>query len=128
MSEKKSSDRDKLESALSELFDVTAERDKLRKAFALACRIFGDNFCCPLETYQERFPGCNGKTKACRDIEEWNCWQRHFLYIADNEQVCRVCGCTEDNACPGGCSWVEPDLCSRCVESEEAGANAEKSD
>ena len=38
MSEKKSSDRDKLESALSELFDVTAERDKLRKAFALACK------------------------------------------------------------------------------------------
>lgn len=27
---------------------------------------------------------------------------------------CRVCGCTELNACPGGCSWVEEDLCSRC--------------
>ena len=28
---------------------------------------------------------------------------------------CRVCGCTEHNACDGGCSWVEEDLCSACV-------------
>lgn len=28
---------------------------------------------------------------------------------------CRVCGCTDDRACPGGCCWVEPDLCSACV-------------
>lgn len=28
--------------------------------------------------------------------------------------VCRVCGCTDDRACPGGCHWVEPDLCSSC--------------
>ena len=27
---------------------------------------------------------------------------------------CRVCGCTEQNGCPGGCSWLEPDLCDRC--------------
>jgi hypothetical protein len=27
---------------------------------------------------------------------------------------CRVCGCTDDHACDGGCEWVEPDLCSAC--------------
>ena len=31
---------------------------------------------------------------------------------------CRVCGCTDDDACPGGCSWLptslEGDLCSNC--------------
>lgn len=27
---------------------------------------------------------------------------------------CRVCGCTDFNACPGGCFWVAPDLCSVC--------------
>jgi len=29
---------------------------------------------------------------------------------------CRVCGCTETDACPGGCQWApgEPDLCSVC--------------
>ncbi len=29
---------------------------------------------------------------------------------------CRTCGCTDDRACPGGCYWVEPGLCSRCDE------------
>jgi hypothetical protein len=33
-----------------------------------------------------------------------------------HERRCRVCGCTDDLACPGGCHWVETDLCSRCME------------
>lgn len=38
---------------------------------------------------------------------------------------CRVCGCTEDDACPGGCCWVEDpmemgDLCSSCLPAVEA--------
>jgi hypothetical protein len=28
--------------------------------------------------------------------------------------TCRVCGCTDDTACFGGCYWVAPDLCSSC--------------
>ena len=28
---------------------------------------------------------------------------------------CRVCGCIDDQACEGGCTWVEPDLCSKCA-------------
>lgn len=31
--------------------------------------------------------------------------------------ACRVCGCTELAACPGGCWWVADDLCSRCYAS-----------
>jgi hypothetical protein len=31
------------------------------------------------------------------------------------ERSCRICGCTNDRACPGGCAWVEFDLCSRCA-------------
>ncbi len=27
---------------------------------------------------------------------------------------CRVCGCTDDQACAGGCWWVADDLCSAC--------------
>jgi len=34
----------------------------------------------------------------------------------DSKARCRVCGCTDDHACPGGCYWVEPDLCSACNE------------
>ena len=29
--------------------------------------------------------------------------------------TCRSCGCTDEKACPGGCYWVDPDLCSSCV-------------
>jgi hypothetical protein len=29
---------------------------------------------------------------------------------------CRECGCTDERACPGGCYWVEDDLCSACAE------------
>ena len=32
--------------------------------------------------------------------------------IARVRPWCRVCGCTDESACEGGCSWVEPDLCS----------------
>jgi len=31
-------------------------------------------------------------------------------------RTCRVCGCTDEDACEGGCEWVEDDLCSRCAE------------
>lgn len=30
-------------------------------------------------------------------------------------QQCRICACTQENACPGGCSWVDASLCDRCV-------------
>lgn len=29
-------------------------------------------------------------------------------------RACSVCGCTDDFACPDGCSWVAPNLCSAC--------------
>jgi hypothetical protein len=32
---------------------------------------------------------------------------------------CRVCGCTDDMACPGGCFWIEPNLCSACATPEQ---------
>lgn len=32
---------------------------------------------------------------------------------------CRVCGCDDFHACPGGCFWVEDDLCSACTGAEK---------
>lgn len=29
---------------------------------------------------------------------------------------CRVCHCSQEQACPGGCHWVDLDLCSACVD------------
>jgi hypothetical protein len=45
--------------------------------------------------------------------------EQDFRYLDHHEWEplfgCRLCACTEESACPGGCSWVELDLCSRCV-------------
>ena len=27
---------------------------------------------------------------------------------------CQICGCTDKRACPGGCIWILPNLCSNC--------------
>jgi predicted kinase len=39
--------------------------------------------------------------------------------VVDDVPRCRVCGCTDDRACPGGCWWVQDpllgDLCSACA-------------
>lgn len=44
--------------------------------------------------------------------------------LADtSDRVCRVCGCTDDHACPGGCYWVEKDLCSVCADDPQSGTN-----
>lgn len=38
---------------------------------------------------------------------------------APRGRTCRLCGCTQDRCCPGGCVWVSAstgvDLCSRCA-------------
>lgn len=39
-------------------------------------------------------------------IEDW---------LVDPVRTCRECGCTDDHACDGGCSWVADDLCSACA-------------
>lgn len=35
--------------------------------------------------------------------------------VQSARRACRECGCTQNRACPGGCWWVEPDLCSACA-------------
>lgn len=54
-----------------------------------------------------------------RDFEDGH----FFLCDKDKEaQVCRYCGCTNEQACETGngpCHWVEPDLCSACAEKKQ---------
>ncbi|EKJ5043808.1 hypothetical protein V2113_002817 [Enterococcus faecalis] len=57
-----------------------------------------------LDSYLEKFE------KYQKEQEELN-----KIFDPDNRR-CRVCGCTQFNACPGGCYWIEEDLCSQCVE------------
>lgn len=48
--------------------------------------------------------------------------EMNFAPLRENPEVmrCHVCGCTDDRACPGGCYWVEPGLCSHCENSNLA--------
>ena len=34
------------------------------------------------------------------------------------ERTCLICGCTDRKACEGGCYWVLPGICSKCVTEE----------
>ena len=38
------------------------------------------------------------------------------LYNKIRKRKCRVCWCTENNACSGWCQWVGIDLCSACID------------
>lgn len=40
---------------------------------------------------------------------------------AKKERACRRCGCTENQACDGGCFWVPgmKDVCSDCLTVDE---------
>jgi len=40
---------------------------------------------------------------------------RQARIAAGFEYACVVCGCSESRACPGGCVWAAPNLCSRCA-------------
>jgi len=44
-----------------------------------------------------------------------NWWSSESGFSLIDERKCRVCGCTQNNACPGGCYWVDDDLCNRCA-------------
>lgn len=54
--------------------------------------------------------------------EQWAQALGRTITTQPAETHCRVCGCTEDNACDGGCAWVtgedntlEADLCTACA-------------
>lgn len=49
-------------------------------------------------------------------LNEWAMIKAFDSEDEEGGQSCRVCGCTQDNACEGGCYWVEDDLCNRCAE------------
>jgi hypothetical protein len=37
-----------------------------------------------------------------------------------DEPRCRECGCSDSLACPQGCGWTQPDLCSACADELDA--------
>lgn len=54
-------------------------------------------------------------TQIMADVRAW-------AEVHRTMRRCRVCGCTDEAACPGGCWWVAPDLCSSCADAERSAA------
>ena len=44
---------------------------------------------------------------------------RYCLSCLPAVEICRGCGCTDEVACPGGCSWASKGICSTCEGSVE---------
>ena len=110
------SDYEDSELSPQQVAELQAENVNLKKLFALACRCLADNVICPSADEDADFLECNGEMEMCGDVDLWECWQKYFKEIVKKEAVCRVCGCTWNNACHGGCSWAEEDLCSACAD------------
>jgi hypothetical protein len=52
--------------------------------------------------------------KVFEVIKEGELEKEESLFDKD-PRFCKVCECTQDHACAGGCYWVTDDLCSACV-------------
>lgn len=66
-------------------------------------------------SYRPYCPGCGQPAVRCTCVS-----------IIGTPGHCRICGCTEDRACAGGCSWTNPEktLCSNPSCQIEAGWRA----
>ena len=101
-------------------------KQPLQRRFALACRILADGTgLCPQNIFETGWEECDGEADECGDRDMWKCWQKFINETVESERVCRVCGCSENNACIGRddaqdcCSWIEEDLCSACATDPE---------
>lgn len=103
----------RLDAEVAEAVGVVMDMaERLQRALALSSRTIYDKDDCPFSCIPVSWPECGKQSCGFTGPE---CWQRYFREKARTEQICRVCGYTEDN--PGlECTWVEEDLCSRCAE------------
>jgi hypothetical protein len=107
---------DQLNAARQRETEATKSKNRTEKAFALLCRELDDfSALLPCQIAKIGWPECDGEMGQCGDRPVWACWQKYIYELVDAEQVCRICGCTQNNACQGGCYWVESDLCSACA-------------
>ena len=49
------------------------------------------------------------------DVLDNDGFEEPFDPLMNFEGRCRLCGCTDEEACADGCFWAEPDLCSVCA-------------
>lgn len=62
---------------------------------------------------------CRDNGKECNYVACTEAMDKETLinpFALFDERKCRICGCTWNSPCEGGCYWVEYDLCSKCAE------------
>lgn len=91
-------------------FDPNTYKDRIFYAYEL---ISADDMVEAISIAHRNFAGV---AQAQAECDRWN----KPTITEPTHGVCRVCGCTDDHACPGGCSWADDEhtLCSRCAENE----------
>ena len=87
--------------------------------WSAACELVGLD----MKAFEAQVPKAGAKKKAAGKKAKASAATIADIDLGDDdgdagveERTCRKCGCTEDAACEEGCSWVEEDLCSQCVE------------
>jgi hypothetical protein len=67
-------------------------------------------------------PNCEPVREKMLSIEEQ--LANYKARLAPPERLkprkCRICGCTQSDACPGGCTWHDADLCMVCAKLRKA--------
>ncbi len=92
------------------IFDVTPE-------YLKACRSAVAAIALAEHKLDARNPYAALLEQCERGLEEFE--ERLAVLDVEDERTCRRCGCTEEHACPGGCYWVDWDLCNQCLRPEE---------
>lgn len=64
------------------------------------------------EVWEEGAVDIHGVSEAIG--RAWMMGARVVINTAKGRPCCRICGCTETEACEGGRAWAEPGLCTRC--------------
>ena len=65
--------------------------------------------------YLLKYAGDHIQNIADAGAEEIPALLRQIDNALEISMKCKYCGCTDDNACEGGCSWVAKDVCSKCA-------------
>jgi primosomal protein N' len=72
----------------------------------------------PLDYVPIECPHCGGEARLYDDEPAAVC--QDCSAVIEVGPRCVVCGCSELNACPGGCVWATKTMCSRCAMQEVA--------
>ncbi len=68
---------------------------------------------------EEGYDPSSDEEPALRMVERAIAWGRRLELYKPGQRTCRICGCTEHNACVDvedqPCGWAGPNVCTACA-------------